>query len=379
MYPLHEPTFSGREQELVRDCLESTFVSSVGAYVDEMERELERLTGAARAVVVVNGTAAIEVSLRVVGVGPGDLVITPSLTFVATANAIRHAGAVPAFLDVEAESLGLDPQQLRDFLGSACQKDADGRWIHQASGRRVAAVVAVHIFGNPAHVDTLAAICDEAGIPLVEDAAESLASRIGDVHTGLFGRCGAVSFNGNKIVTTGGGGALLTMDDALGERVKHLTTTAKRPHRWEYWHTEWAYNYRMPNLNAALGVAQMRDLPGLLERKARVHQAWLEAFEGSGATLLEARPGTTANHWLAALVLPASTTLEQRNALLDAACDERILCRPIWVPLHQLPAFADAPRGSLEVTASMHRRVVNLPSTAHLVDSSAGSSASSVS
>lgn len=351
-YPLHEPTFRGREKELLADCVDSTFVSSVGRWVDQLEADLQRVTGAARAVVVVNGTAALQVALTLAGVRPGDLVICPSLTFVATANAIRHAGAEPAFVDVEAESLGMDPDALRAFL--------------RAAPGRIGALVVAHLFGNPARIEELAAIAAEAGIPLVEDAAESLASTVGGRHTGRFGVAGALSFNGNKMVTTGGGGAVLTDDEALGARCKHLTTTAKRPHRWEYWHTDTAWNYRMPNLNAALGVAQLERLPELLAAKAALFRRWERALGGIGLDVLRPRAECVANHWLTAAVLPPGTPIETRDALLDAACDARVFCRPLWVPMHRLPMYAACPRGPMTVTEDLYARVINVPSSAHL-------------
>lgn len=364
-YPLHEPSLGPDETAAVVACLQSTFVSSVGAYVDQLERDLERLTGAARAVVVVNGTAALEVSLLLAGVERGDLVVTPSLTFVATANAIRHAGAEPAFVDVEEETLGLSPADLRRFFEETCVREGGG-WRHAATGRRVGAVVLVHIFGNPARAVEVQALCQELGVPLVEDAAESLASFVGDTHTGRFGVAGALSFNGNKIVTTGGGGAVLTDDEALGAHAKHLTTTAKRPHRWEYWHTDVGYNYRMPNLNAALGVAQVGRLDELLAKKVRLFDRWCAVFDGSDVEVLRPRAGTRSNHWLNAVRLPVGTSMETRNAWLDAACDEKIFCRPLWVPMHRLPMYAACPRGALPVTESSEARIICLPSSAHL-------------
>ena len=367
--PLHEPDLTEAEAEAVAACVRTGFVSSVGASVDALEQNLADYTGAAAAVVVVNGTAALEVAYRLAGVAAGDLVISPSATFVATGNAIAHLGASPAFVDVEEETLGLDPRALRAFLETETTAAGGGR-VHTETGRRCAAIALVHIFGNPARAHEIAAIAEEFGVPLVEDAAESLGARVDGRHTGRFGVAAALSFNGNKVITTGGGGALLFEDPALAARAKHLTTTAKRPHPWEYWHDEVGYNYRMPNLNAALGCAQLARLDLLLAQKATVHAQWRAAMATlDGATLIEARAGTEPNHWLNAVRVDVDD-LESRDALLAAAIDAGFYCRPLWVPLHKLPGFEGAPSGPLPTTERLEREVICLPSSAYLAEAS---------
>ena len=362
--PLHEPYLGAEEREAVDRCVASTFVSSVGPEVDRFERALEQITGAQRAVALVNGTAAIETALRLAGVESGDLVVCPSLTFVATANAIAATSASPAFVDVEDTTLGIDPQALYNFLGATTA--VAGSRVH-SSGARVSAIVLVHVFGLPAQAREIKEVCEQFGLPLIEDAAESLGSFSASRHTGRFGFAGALSFNGNKIVTTGGGGALLTDDPEVGARAKHITTTAKKPHRWAFEHDEIGCNYRLPNLNAALGCAQLDRLPQLLSSKERVHQSWKLAFEDlDGTSLFEPTSGSRTNYWLNALLLPTETTLAQRDELLNAANDQGIHCRPAWSPMHQLPMYRNAPRGSLIQTEVMVRRIICLPSSAQL-------------
>jgi perosamine synthetase len=360
------------------------WVSNAGPDVPRFERALAEFMGGQHHVVAcVNGTTAIQIALQLAGVGPmhglpghpdraqRDMVICPSLTFVATANAIAHRGAVPAFVDAEPETLGMDPEALRAFLQSQCRRGDDGQTYHRDTGMRVGAIMPVHIFGNPCRIQELAQIAQSWGIPLVEDAAESLGSWVGQTHTGFFGVAGATSFNGNKLITTGGGGAIMTRDPELAARARHITATAKDPSRpaWQYWHDEVAYNYRMPNLNAAFGMVQVDRLPGLLQQKERLFQRWSQIFEAlPGVSLIDARPGTTVNRWLIAARLPEGTTLEERDAILAHLNGQNLFCRPIWVPMHKLPMYQHCPRGPLGCTERLEATLINIPSTAALAD-----------
>ncbi len=358
------------------------WVSNAGPDVPEFEKALSEFMGGGHVVACVNGTTAIQISLQLAGVGPmhtlpgqadreaRDLVICPSLTFVATANAIVHRGAVPAFVDAESETLGMDPEALRAFLESQCER-RDGQTWHRDTGFRVGAIMPVHIFGNPCKIEALSLIAQEWGIPLVEDAAESLGSWVGETHTGLFGVAAATSFNGNKMITTGGGGAIITHDAELAAKAKHITTTAKDPSRpaWQYWHNEVAYNYRMPNLNASFGLAQAARLPALLDQKERLFARWSALFEEvDGVELVDTMPGTRANRWLVAARLAEGTTMEERDAILMHVNAQHMYCRPIWVPMHKLPMYKHCPRGPLPCTERLEATLINIPSTAALAE-----------
>ena len=365
--PLHAPEFRGREREYLNDCIDSGWVSSVGAYVDRFERDLEASTGAARAVAVVNGTAALDVCLRLAGVGPGDEVLVPTLTFVATANAVTYRGATPHFVDSEAVTLGVDPQRLDVYLESVADIRA-GTCVNRRTGAPIRALVAMHVFGHPCDIEGLQGVAERWGLALVEDAAEALGSRWRGRHAGAFGRLGALSFNGNKIVTTGGGGAVLTDDPELGRRAKHLTTTAKVPHAWAFDHDEIGWNYRMPNLNAALGCAQLEQLEGMIARKTRLARRYAAAFAGvQGARVLEPREGAVVNHWLNALVLDEPDRAG-RDAVLAALNGAGFGARPLWTLMHRLPMYAACPRDDLPTAEALAARVINLPSSAALAD-----------
>ena len=365
MHPLHEPLFKGNEQRYVQECIASTFVSSVGQYVDRFERELAAFTGARRAVAVVNGTAALQVALQLAGVEAGDEVLVPALTFVATANAVDYLGATPHFADSSEATLGLDPDALRDWLGHTGEPTADGI-RNRHTGRRISAVVPMHAYGHACDMDGLMAVAHDYGLVLVEDAAESLGSRYHGRHTGTFGLLGTLSFNGNKVITTGGGGAILTDDDRLADHAKHLTTTAKQPHRWEYVHDEIGYNFRMPNMNAALGCAQLEQLPGFLASKRRLTNRYMEAFSHIGGARLVREPeGSESNYWFQTLLL-AEGVAEQRDPILEATNDAGLMTRPAWMLMHQLPQYRDCPRAPLPVAESLARRIINLPSSAGL-------------
>ncbi|MBB1472220.1 LegC family aminotransferase [Luteimonas sp. MC1782] len=357
--PLHRPVFEGNEKQYLVDCIDSNFVSSVGAKVVEFEQRIAEFTGAGYAVATVNGTAALHVALQLAGVGRDDEVISQALTFVATCNALSYAGAIPVFVDVDRDTLGLSPVALRAFLEAHAERRDGGCW-NITSGRRIAACVPMHTFGIPLRIAEVAVICDEWGIALVEDAAESLGSWVGDRHTGTFGRLATLSFNGNKVITTGGGGMIITDDADLAKRAKHLTTTAKVPHPFEFVHDEIGYNYRLPNLNAALGCAQMELLPQMLEIKAGVAQRYRDFFAGTGVSFVEPLPGATANWWLNAIVLGSE---EERDAFLQYTNSREVMTRPVWRLMSRLPMFQQCQHDGLETSRWLEARVVNLPSS----------------
>jgi len=366
--PLHEPEFSGREREFVLDAIDSTFVSSVGAYVDRFEEKLAEFCGVGRAVVTVNGTAALHTCLVLSGVRPEEEVILPALTFVATANAVSYAGAVPHFADSEEATLGIDPDKLGAYLEDLAESRRDGCY-NRKTGRRIAAVVSMHTYGHPVRLAELMAIAEQWSIPVVEDAAESLGSYYDGKHTGGFGLCSALSFNGNKIMTTGGGGAILTNDKGLADRAKHLTTTAKVPHRWRYDHNEIGYNYRMPNLNAALGLAQLERMPEFLNRKRELARRYADTFADVEEVRFVTEPeGCTSNYWLNTLVIKPSTesTLDE---ILEATNEAGLMTRPAWTPMHELKMYANSPRMDLSVADGLAQCLFNIPSSPQLQNS----------
>jgi perosamine synthetase len=364
---LHEPEFRGQEWAYLKDCLDTGWVSSVGAYVDRIERDLQAITGAAHAVATSNGTAALDICLRLVGVKPGDEVLVPALTFVATANAVAYQGATPHFVDSETTTLGVDPARLDAYLSEIARIDGDV-CINTRTGAPIRALMVMHVFGHPCDLDGLAGVAARWKLALVEDAAEGLGSYWHGRHVGNVGVVSALSFNGNKIVTTGGGGAILTNDPALGRRAKHLTTTARTPHKWSFVHDEVGWNYRMPNLNAALGCAQLERLPDMLARKAVLARRYEDAFRDvEGVRLLTARLGSQVNHWLNALILNRPD-MAVRDALLDALNNAGFMARPLWTLMHRLPMYADCPRDALPVAEALEASVINLPSSAKLAD-----------
>lgn len=364
-YSLHEPRFAGNEWAYVKECLDSGWVSSVGAFVDRFENDLAAYTGAERAVAVVNGTAALHLCLQLVGVQPGDEVLVPTLTFVATANAVAYCAAVPHFVDSEERTLGLDPEKLAGYLAAIAEL-RNGACFNRQTGRRIKAVVPMHTFGHPVDLDPLLEVCQRYRIELVEDAAESLGSFYKGRHTGNCGRVGALSFNGNKVITTGGGGAILTNDAELGRLAKHLTTTAKVPHRWEFNHDMLGYNYRLPNLNAALGCAQLEQLPAFLASKRALAERYRAAFAGLDGVRFFSEPAVArSNYWLNVLLLDGAHARE-RDAVLAATNDAGLMTRPAWTPLHRLPMYAACPRMELAVAEGLVERLVNIPSSAGL-------------
>ncbi len=362
---LHEPRFAGREWELLKDCLDSTYVSSVGAYVDQFETALAGFVGVRHAVATVNGTAALHIALKLAGVERDDEVLLPSLTFVATANAVTYQGAVPHFVESAEHTLGIDVTALADYLADIAEPFGD-TWRNRLTGRRLSAIIPVHVFGHPVDMDALTEIGERYRLPIIEDATEALGSRYKGRMAGTLGRMAAFSFNGNKIVTTGGGGAILTDDDALARTAKHLTTTAKLPHRWAYMHDEIGYNYRMPNLNAALGCAQLEQLPDILASKRRLADRYRDGFAGvPGLAVVSSPPDSESNYWLNALLLDESYA-DQRDPILSLTNDAGLLTRPAWEPLHRLPMYDACPRMDLPTAESLERRLVNLPSSAGL-------------
>ncbi len=358
---LHEPRFAGNEWAYVKECLDTGWVSTAGAFVPRFEKMLADITGAKHVIATNTGTAALHAAFLTLGVGAGDEVIVPSLTFAATANAVAHAGAVPHFAEAETTTLGVDPERLRKHLGDTLRV-GNGGPINKATGRPVKAIVCVHVFGHPARVDALCEVAGDFDLPLVEDAAESLGSTYRGRHTGTFGRMGTLSFNGNKTVTTGAGGAILTDDDALAAAARHLTTTAKRAHAWEYDHDQVGYNYRLPNINAALGCAQLELLDDFIARKRRLAAAYVEAFaDVPGVSVLTEPAEAFSNYWLNALLLdtPDRSAL---HGLLAAAHAAGFGLRPAWRPMHELPMYRDCPRMAMETTEALAARIVNLPS-----------------
>jgi perosamine synthetase len=363
--PLHVPEIADLEAQFVSDCLASTYVSTVGQYVDAFERKLEAITGATRAVAVVNGTAALHMGLLLAGVQPGDEVLLPALTFVATANAVAYCQATPHLVDSCLPSLGIDVDRLEEHL-QRIAKVTDLGVINKKTGKRISAIMPVHVFG---HVGGMAELRDLAArwrLKVVEDAAEALGSKLGDRHAGTLFGIGALSFNGNKIVTTGGGGALLFNDPELGERAKHLTTTARRGEGWAFYHDEVGYNYRMPNLNAALGCAQLEKLPRFLAWKRALAEAYREAFsDGEGASFLSAPVGTESNYWLNCVLLAPELT-PKRGELLDLLSKAGLQCRPVWTLMNELPMYAACPSANLSQSIEIQSRLISLPSSASL-------------
>lgn len=357
--PLHAPHFGGNEKKYLIDTIDSTFVSSVGEYVNRFEEMMCALTGARYAIATTSGTVALHLSLVGVGVMHGDEVITQSLTFVATANAISHTGAQPVFVDVDKDTMGMSPVSLKKFLEEHTIKK-DGITVNKSTGKRIAACVPMHTFGFPARIDEIATICAAYNIPLVEDAAESLGSYYRGQHTGTFGRVGVFSFNGNKTVTCGGGGAIVTNDEALAKHLKHLSTTAKVPHPWEFIHDEVGYNYRMPNLNAAVACAQLEQLDEILANKRQLAEQYAAYFSNTDIDYVKEQQDTTANYWLNTIMLP---TAEEREAFLKATNDQKVMTRSIWRLMNKLPMYEECHCEDLTNSEWLESRAVNIPSS----------------
>jgi aminotransferase in exopolysaccharide biosynthesis len=359
---LHEPSFNGNEWLYINECLDSTFVSSVGKFVDRFESDLVNFTHAKYAVSVVNGTSALHIALLLAGVKAGDEVLVPALTFIATANAITYCNASPHFVDSEAITLGIDAVKLRDYLLSHTEQQS-GQCVNRSTGQVIRALVPMHTFGHPVNVDGLLAIAQDFNIALVEDAAESLGSYYHGQHTGTFGLLGTLSFNGNKTITTGGGGAILTNDAVLARHAKHLTTTAKLPHAWEFRHDEIGYNYRLPNLNAALGCAQVEQLPAKLAAKRTLFASYQSAFaQVAGVKLMTEPARCQSNYWLQTLLLDTEYA-DQRDAILKVTNDAGFMTRPAWILMHELAPFKACPRMDLTMAQSLMLRLINIPSS----------------
>ncbi len=393
--PLHEPYFGGNEKKYVLDCIESTFVSSVGKYVDRFEEMIKDFTGAKYAIATVNGTSALHIALKLAGVDQGDLVITQPLTFIATCNAISYCGAEPIFVDIDPDTLGMSPDSLANWLSAntIIKNDTcylkDVHELHELSRvhkfsqintdlkelrknnlskfeeirgqKKIAACVPMHTFGHPCKMDNIVEICNRYHIPVVEDAAESIGSYYKGKHTGTFGKLGILSFNGNKTITTGGGGMILTDDVELGYLAKHLTTTAKKPHPWKFEHNMIGYNYRLPNINAALGCAQMEMLPEILKNKRETARIYQEFFKSIADIDFITEPeDCISNYWLNAILLK---NIEERDAFLEQANAQKVMCRPAWILMNKLPMFNNCLKSELPISSKIEEKLINIPSS----------------
>ena len=362
---LHEPLFNGNELTYTRECIESGYVSSVGAFVNRFEVELAEAVDAKFAVATMNGTSALHLALLAAGVKASDEVICPSLTFVATANAISYCGANPLFVDVSAVDLGIDSQKMEDFLSSNTDMRDDGLF-NKATGCRISAIMPMHTFGHPANLQEIVIVAERYNLPVIEDAAEALGSTYQNQHIGTRGLLGVFSFNGNKIVTTGGGGAVVTNDEALAKKVKHLSTTAKVPHNWKFEHDQVGYNYRMPNINAALGCAQLEQLPNFLAAKRNLFTKYDTALANlEDVILFKELPDRRSNYWLQTIVL-SEKYVSELPSVIESAQEVGLQLRPAWTPLHQLTPFMQCPRTDLSVTENLAKRIINIPSSAIL-------------
>ena len=357
--PLHEPRFIGNEKKYLNECIDSTFVSSVGKYVDRFEKEFASFVGAKYAIATVNGTAALHISLILANVKKDDEVITQPLTFIATCNAISYIGAKPVFVDVDLDTMGLSPESLKSFLEANCEI-INNQCINNTTNKIIKACVPMHTFGHPCKIEEIKEICDKWNITLVEDAAESLGSFYKDKHTGTFGKVGAFSFNGNKIITSGGGGVIVTDDEQIAKRAKYITTTAKIPHPYEYVHDEIAYNYRLPNINAALLVAQMENLDRFLESKRELALSYEEFFKTSNIDFIKEPKDSKSNYWLQAVLLNGVT---QRDQFLEFTNKNGVMTRPLWKLMNELEMFKDCQKTDLKNAKYLEERVVNIPSS----------------
>ncbi len=361
--PLHEPLFIGNERKYVLDAIDSTFVSSVGEYVNRFEEMMCNITGAKYAIALVNGTNAIHLSLLLAGVQPGDEVLTQSLTFVATANAISYCNAIPHFVDVDKETLGLSPSLLKKYLEKIAVIK-NGVCYNKTTNKKIGACVPMHTFGLPMYIDELVEVCNEYHIPVVEDAAESIGSSYKGRHTGTFGLIGTFSFNGNKTITCGGGGAIVTDDENLAKKAKHLTTQAKIPHQWEYKHDAIGYNYRMPNLNAAMACAQLEQLDNYVQNKRALSDLYFDFYKkNSEIELIREVSEAHANYWLNAILLKDKA---QRDEFLEYTNAKGVMTRPIWGLMNKLEMFKDSPKSDLSNAEWLENSVVNIPSSVRL-------------
>ena len=364
--PLHEPRFFGNEKKYLEECIDSTYVSSVGKYVDRFEEELKAYTGVKHVIAVVNGTAALHICLKVVGVEPNDEVLIPTLTFIATANAVRYCGATPHFIDSDRSTLGVDTHKLDAYLKDISEIRTEG-CFNKMTGHRIKAAMPMHTYGHPVDLDPIVEICNRYKLELVEDAAESLGSFYKGRHTGNWGKASALSFNGNKVITTGGGGAILTNDDELAKLAKHLTTTAKVHHKWSFVHDQIGFNYRMPNINAALGCAQLEGLPSAIKNKRKLAEEYKHAFTGVNGINFFTEPSfAQSNYWLNVLLLD-NKFFEQRDLLLELTNAHGIMTRPAWTLMHQLDMYENCPRmDDLAAAENLEKCLINIPISAKL-------------
>jgi perosamine synthetase len=357
--PLHEPRFLGNEKKYLNECIDSTFVSSVGKFVDEFESKIADYTGAKYAIATSNGTSALHISLLISGVKSGDEVITQPLTFVATCNAISYCNASPIFIDVDKDTMGLSPVALQSFLKENATV-TNQQCVNKTTGKIIRACVPMHTFGHPCRIDEIKDVCDKWSINLIEDAAESLGSFYKNKHTGTFGQLGVISFNGNKVITAGGGGCIITDSEILATKAKHITTTAKEPHKWEYSHDMIGYNYRMPNLNAALIVAQLEQLDRFLKSKRNLANQYKEFFNNSDIEFVMELERSKSNYWLNAIILK---NRKQRDLFLEETNSEGVMTRPIWTLMNKLRMFRNSQHGDLKNSEWLEQRVVNIPSS----------------
>jgi aminotransferase in exopolysaccharide biosynthesis len=359
--PLHAPIFIGNEKEYLIECIDSTFVSSVGSFVDRVEKDILKYSGTDYAVAVVNGTAGLQVALQLVGVEYGDEVITQALSFIATSNAIHFAGATPLYVDVDYDTMGMSPKSLTDFLDKNAEL-RNNQCFNKSSGKKISACLPMHTFGFPCRIEEIANICKKWSIPLIEDAAEALGSEYNQQKIGSFGKLAVFSFNGNKIVTAGGGGVIVTNDENLATRAKHLTTTAKLPHKFEFVHDESGYNFRMPNINAALLCAQLEQLDFFIENKRELARRYADFFQNTPSFRTEITDSKS-NYWLNCIEFH---DLEERNSFLEEANQQGVMCRPIWTLSFLLPMYKDCWRDGQENALELYDRIVNIPSGVRL-------------
>jgi perosamine synthetase len=363
--PLHAPVFLGNEKEYLKDCIDSTFVSYVGKYVVQFEEMTTQYTGAKYAVAVVNGTVALQVALQIAGVKRDDEVITQPLTFVATANAISHCGAKPVFVDVDIDTLGMSPDNLDDWLSKNAKINIiSNNPINRSTNRRISAIVPVHTFGHPCRIDDIVEIGNKYNIPVIEDSAESIGSLYKGKHTGTFGLAGIISYNGNKTITTGGGGMIITDDVRFAQKAKHITTTGKVPHRWEFIHDIVAFNYRLTNVNAALGVAQMEKIDSIIENKRHLAKIYYEYFKSNGIRFVSEPPNSRSNYWLNTILFD---NRNKRDEFLEYTNDNNVITRPAWKLIHTLGMYRDCQKGSTANSDYFYNRIVNVPSGIRII------------
>ncbi len=363
--PLHQPVFNGNELKYLNECIETTYVSSVGKFVDTFEDNLASYTGAKHVVAVVNGTSALHIALKLSGVLRDEEVLIPALNFVASANAVSYCGAIPHFIDSEENTLGVDPIKLKDYLNAITEKKS-GYSFNKKTGRLIRAIVPMHTFGHPVDMDSLLSVCHDFNIIVIEDAAESIGSFYKGKHTGTFGLLGILSFNGNKTITTGGGGAILTNNIDIAKHAKHLTTTAKVSHAWEFDHDEIGYNYRLPNINAAIGCAQLEELPRMLNSKKTLYLRYREAFNSISEIKIMSEPkNSSSNYWLQTFLLKESND-QLLNSILEFSNREGIMIRPAWKLLSELSIFKGCPCMDLSQSISLSSRILNIPSSSNL-------------